>query len=145
MTGKDCKTLKLGKKYDGGEHLLFLDDLCLLGHRIIIHEAMHVLGFDHTHSRSDRDNYISIRYENIKHGYENNFIKKIRTHNEIVKFDFSSIMMYPNKAFSKNNASTIVGKSNASYHSNLEELSTSDIQMILKIYNCQCQYSFLFS
>jgi len=48
----------------GGIQTLSLEQRCKdVG--VIIHEFMHALGVGHTQSRSDRDQYVTIQYENI--------------------------------------------------------------------------------
>lgn len=39
----------------------------------VIHEILHALGMDHEQSRPDRDNYVAIKWGNIKKGKEHNF------------------------------------------------------------------------
>ena len=41
-----------------------------------VHELLHTLGFVHEHTRPDRDDFISINYDNIKPGKETNFEKR---------------------------------------------------------------------
>ena len=60
------------------------------------HELGHVLGFFHEHARWDRDAHVTIHYENIKRGRENDYDWIART-NWIVAstpYDYRSIMHY---------------------------------------------------
>ncbi|KAK6029523.1 astacin, partial [Ostertagia ostertagi] len=47
---------------EGGEQVLSLGNGCAQGF-IAAHEIGHTLGFIHTHSRSDRDNFIKVNYD----------------------------------------------------------------------------------
>uniref|UniRef100_A0A3P8VMV5 Metalloendopeptidase n=1 Tax=Cynoglossus semilaevis TaxID=244447 RepID=A0A3P8VMV5_CYNSE len=76
---------------------------------VVQHEILHALGFHHEHSRSDRDQYILIKSENIRRGKERNFYKA-KTINYNIPYDYNSVMQYRNKAFSKNGQPTIVAK-----------------------------------
>ena len=41
-----------------------------------VHELLHTLGFVHEHTRPDRDDFISVNYDNIEPGEEKNFKKR---------------------------------------------------------------------
>ena len=60
---------------------------------VIMHEILHSLGFHHEHSRNDRDDYLDIKWLNIKPSQWHNFTK----HSIglcLTSLDFNSIMMY---------------------------------------------------
>jgi hypothetical protein len=63
---------------------------------MIVHELGHVLGFHHEHQRWDRDDYITVHYENIKAGRSSDYDRIAQT-NWIVSstpYDYRSIMHY---------------------------------------------------
>ena len=76
---------------------------------IVLHEFMHAAGFYHEQSRTDRDTYVRINFENIQPGKEGNFHKY--SSEEITDlgapYDYCSIMHYGAKFFSKNGEDTI--------------------------------------
>ena len=41
-----------------------------------VHELLHTLGFVHEHTRPDRDDFISVNFDNIEPGEEKNFEKR---------------------------------------------------------------------
>ena len=68
-----------------------------------MHELMHAAGFWHEQSRADRDDYITINWDNIKSGMEFNFLKyDLRKIDHLgAKYDTCSVMHYGAYAFAK--------------------------------------------
>uniref|UniRef100_A0A8P4G6P4 Metalloendopeptidase n=1 Tax=Dicentrarchus labrax TaxID=13489 RepID=A0A8P4G6P4_DICLA len=87
----------LGKT--GGRQVLSLNRQGCLYHGIIQHEINHALGFQHEQTRSDRDYYVRINWENINPQMAYNFYKQA-TNNLNTPYDYSSIMHYGKTAFS---------------------------------------------
>lgn len=101
----------------GGMQELWLDFDCLdTGN--IIHELMHSLGFFHEHSRADRDKYLDVFLENVLESKKYNFDKIPWLAPPFVsdEFDYDSIMIYGEYAFSKNGAPTMQAKDWLSSH-----------------------------
>lgn len=110
---------------------------------IIAHELYHALGFQHEHSRLDRDLFVQINDEQVSEGYLFAFdTAGIETYPkrpyglpDAQTYDFASIMHYGPLAFSKNGQPTItvlppnqafqsvIG--NRSYLSELDKLTLS--------------------
>ncbi|KAM7406513.1 hypothetical protein PAMP_000888 [Pampus punctatissimus] len=83
----------------GGRQVLSLNRQGCIYHGIIQHEINHALGFQHEQTRSDRDYYVRINWENINPQMAYNFYKQ-NTNNLNTPYDYSSIMHYGKTAFS---------------------------------------------
>lgn len=100
-----------------------------------IHEIMHALGVHHEQSRGDRDQYVTIHYDNIKSGFVHNFEKHSGPYYyDIGGFDFDSIMLYSSFACSKNDKPTITKKGGATFRVNRKAMSRGDIQGLKILY-----------
>uniref|UniRef100_A0A3B4AUC7 Metalloendopeptidase n=1 Tax=Periophthalmus magnuspinnatus TaxID=409849 RepID=A0A3B4AUC7_9GOBI len=62
---------------------------------IIQHELLHALGFHHEQSRSDRDRYITVNWDNIDTLENRENFYKVNTVNLRTRYDYNSIMHYP--------------------------------------------------
>ncbi|XP_036449061.1 meprin A subunit beta-like isoform X2 [Colossoma macropomum] len=95
----------------GGRQQLSIGNGCgYIG--IVEHEFLHALGFYHEQSRYDRDNYVTIIYENIIAGYARNFDKaseQIST-TQGTPYDYTSVMHYGQDAFTYGSGHTIITK-----------------------------------
>ncbi|XP_062382972.1 meprin A subunit beta-like [Sardina pilchardus] len=111
------------------------------------HELMHALGFWHEQSRYDRDNYISINWENIEAGEEDNFKIKTNDTNSTMDtpYDYLSVMHYYKDAFSNGNGSTIITKLPEFQDVIGQRLDMShyDVEELNKLYGCKDSISFL--
>ncbi|XP_062399981.1 hatching enzyme 1.2-like [Sardina pilchardus] len=103
---------------------------------VVQHELLHALGFFHEQTRSDRDKYVKINFENIRAGVSRNF-NKYDTNNLNTAYDYGSVMHYSRKAFSKNGNDTITPIPNPDVRiGQRRDLSEIDIVKINRLYEC---------
>lgn len=110
------------------------------------HEFLHALGFYHEQSRYDRDDYVTIQYENILEDKKHNFrivgSDESTTHG--VPYDYLSVMHYGKDAFTNGNGSTIITKDPKFQNliGQQVEMSTSDVQELNLLYKCSSSIAF---
>lgn len=91
-------------KYGGKQDISILNNqYSVVG--ITMHELLHALGIFHEMSRSDRDTYVEVLWNNIessekKHNFQT-FTEQGYSGVNIGNFNFSSIMMYSSTSFGK--------------------------------------------
>jgi len=80
----------------------------------VVHEIIHALGFFHEQSRPDRDDFITINFQNAGAGARHNFEKQKNTVVTTLghAYDYASVMHYSRTAFSINGKPTIIAKRN---------------------------------
>lgn len=100
----------------------------------LAHEILHAAGFYHEQSRSDRDAYVTINFDNIADGYEDNFEKRTQNAVDIGQYDYGSIMHYDGYAFSKNGKPTIVPLMPNASIGQREGLSLGDKAAVTQLY-----------
>ncbi|CAH2052373.1 unnamed protein product, partial [Iphiclides podalirius] len=132
---KQCVHSNERKANSGVQMVVFGYECLSLGE--IVHEVMHILGFSHEHTRPDRDQYVTIIWDNIKPGYKKYFA--IRPDDPLLSlsYDYASVLHYPARAFSKNGQSTVLTNSNVKIGQR-EGLSETDVQKIGIVYGREC-------
>lgn len=121
----------------GGLQPLFLNEQCST--QVILHEIMHVLGFVHEQQLPSRDNFVDVIWDNIKPDSLHNFsllpesvLSSYQGTTET--FDYTSVMMYQETAFSVNDLPTIKSTTAKPILPTASGLSEVDIERINTIY-----------
>ncbi|CAF2377320.1 unnamed protein product [Rotaria sp. Silwood2] len=130
----------MGRIRASGSQDLSLQNPGCVSQSIIIHELLHAVGFAHEQTRPDRDQYVTINYNNIETGKENNFQRYLTSEvNTLSKeYDITSIMHYKWNAFSKNGQPTIIPKVNVSQTvmGSSVQMTNLDIEKVKAYYGC---------
>ena len=87
----------VGKR--GGQQTLNLQPNGCMSSRTIQHEFIHALGMYHMQSRPDRDQYVTIHFDNIQSGKEHNFQLLSDTLTFNTNYNARSFMHYPSWGF----------------------------------------------
>ncbi|XP_070386361.1 hatching enzyme 1.2-like [Dermacentor albipictus] len=130
----------------GGEQMVALDPSLCMESGQVAHEFLHALGFFHEHSRPDRDEYVSIVWDNIIKTSNESFWRKNETEADTLgePYDYQSVMHYPHDAFRKPavSGSTLLPKApevqpetlGKAYQENF--LTDTDIRKLNILYPC---------
>jgi hypothetical protein len=107
--------------------------------RTLQHELMHAFGISHEHNRYDRDDYITIRWENIIPGLEHNWrkVRQSQTSHITGGYDFESIMQYDSFGGSKNGGIVLYRTSLGPHRGRIRqsnEMSYGDHLILYSIY-----------
>ncbi|XP_034554759.1 meprin A subunit alpha [Notolabrus celidotus] len=108
---------------------------------IVQHELLHALGFYHEQSRSDRDDYVRILWDQIEEGmehnfnkYEDDFITDLNT-----PYDYESIMHYRPLSFNKNESIPTIVTTIPYFNEVIGQrldFSALDITRLNRMYDC---------
>ena len=105
----------------------------------VLHEILHALGFWHEQSRPDRDDYVTIHYNNIQPQAIRNFDKRrpSEVDSKSSPYDYKSVMHYKAWYFSRNGENTISRKDGGPPDFNNDiGLTSNDVAQLKSLYMC---------
>ncbi|NXT03541.1 MEP1A protein, partial [Jacana jacana] len=115
---------------------------------IVEHEILHALGFYHEQSRTDRDDYVTIWWDQIIPDKEHNFVK----YNDSfitdlnTPYDYESLMHYQPFSFNKNESIPTITAKIPEFNNVIGQrldLSAIDLERLNRMYNCTSTHTFL--
>ncbi|XP_072277666.1 hatching enzyme 1.2-like [Pyxicephalus adspersus] len=109
---------------------------------VVQHEIQHSLGFFHEQSRSDRDKFVDVLWQNINKGDWGEF-DLVDTNNMNLPYDYFSVMHYGRYSYSNTSGQpTLIPKPDQSVEIGQRYgLSSLDISKIKKLYDCkECSF-----
>ena len=118
------------------EQSMMVGEHCSVGN--LVHEFLHVLGFLHMHTATNRDDYVTINWKNVNPQAMKNF-EKITTHVSMfnTQYDYRSIMHYSPKAFAvKKGTKTIYSIEPISAMGQRQGMTEGDITRLNRMYKC---------
>ncbi|XP_069461263.1 meprin A subunit alpha-like [Ambystoma mexicanum] len=115
---------------------------------IVEHEILHALGFYHEQSRTDRDDYVEIWWDEIEAGmghnfnvYDDSFITDLNT-----PYDYESVMHYGPFSFNKNASVPTITAKIPEFNDIIGQrldFSALDIERLNRMYNCPSSLTLL--
>lgn len=107
----------------------------------IAHELMHAAGFYHEQSRGDRDDFVSIVWDEIAPEMRSNFDKRDARGQDIGPYDYASIMHYGSHAGSRSGRPTIIPRAANARIGQRDGLSALDRAALETLYPTRSQGS----
>lgn len=104
---------------------------------VIEHEIMHALGFFHEHARLDRDEHITVNWNNIIPEKYVNFQKALEINSRGSPYDYQSIMHYSSTAFAINNEIPTITTHNNEEVGTATSMTDIDMEQIRLLYRCE--------
>ncbi|CAO1322254.1 unnamed protein product [Diamesa tonsa] len=104
----------------------------------IQHEALHMLGFLHMHTTTQRDAYVDIQWNHVVNSAITNFNTTKFSSLYGTEYDYDSITHYSTNAFSNDGKPTIVSKTPGKdlTMGQRDHLSAGDITRLNRMYDC---------
>uniref|UniRef100_A0A0K0FJ63 Metalloendopeptidase n=1 Tax=Strongyloides venezuelensis TaxID=75913 RepID=A0A0K0FJ63_STRVS len=138
---RDFCSSKVGLQHPNKSQDIYLSMNCYGYKAYILHEIGHALGLIHEQSRSDRDKYVSINFNNVDKKEHNNFMKFNFTTNKnySTSYDYGSLMHYHQDDFAISSGTVVItSKFNKAYNKMMGQrinMTFNDFKKI-NLYHC---------